>query len=157
MKKIPLTQGYYALVDDKDFEWLSELKWSVNRKRHSLYAQHAKMRSGKGKIFYMHRLIMNAPKGKQVDHINGNTLDNTRSNLRICSSSENLCNRKAPRQNTSGFKGVSWFERDKKWRARIGAKCKQKTIGYFDTKEEAAKAYDLMAKKLHGSFARLNF
>lgn len=105
----------------------------------------------------MHRFIMDAPKGQQVDHINGNKLDNRKSNLRICSHSENLRNQRKPKDNKSGFKGVSWHKGAKRWCAEIRSNGKRHHLGYFDTAEDAAKAYDIAATLIHGDYARLNF
>lgn len=103
---------------------------------------------------------MNAPKGLQVDHKNGNTLDCRRSNLRICTNAQNNQNKKKHRDNISGYKGVSffrWGNRSKRWKANIFAHGKHYRMGYFHTAKEAAKAYDIMALKLHGEYASLNF
>lgn len=105
----------------------------------------------------MHREIMVAPSGQYVDHVNGNKLDNRRENLRMCSNSQNMANRRAPRVNRSGFKGVHFFKRDGTWRAAITQDYKTKHIGYYATPEEAARAYDIKARELFGEFAQLNF
>jgi len=115
---------------------------------------------------YLSRLIMDPPKGMLVDHINGDTMDNRRSNLRICSKGENGRNRKiASKNNTSGFKGVSYRKKgpdminewSRPWQAYINYNKKRHHLGMFATAEEAARAYDSKAIKLHGEFARLNF
>ena len=106
---------------------------------------------------YIHRLIMDAPKGMDVDHINGNPLDNRKSNLRICTHTENNRNRGANKNNTSGYKGAYWHKQNKKWRAQIVRNNKAIHIGLYESKEEAARAYDKKAKELHGEFAYLNF
>ena len=105
----------------------------------------------------MHRLIMDAPKGMDIDHINGNPLDNRKSNLRICTRAENMRNRGAQKNNTSGYKGVGWCKHRKKWHAQIKHNGKQIYIGRYKDKEEAARAYDAKAKELHGEYAHLNF
>lgn len=99
---------------------------------------------------------MNAAPNEQVDHINGDGLDNRKSNLRICNGSQNRCNKGKPKNNTSGYKGVTWHTPNKKWVAQIAVNGKHSYIGSFKTKEEAAKAYNKKAKELHGEFARLN-
>ena len=107
----------------------------------------------------MHRLIMNAPKGLQVDHINNVGIDNRRFNLRLCNQSNNQANRGLDKDNTSGYKGVTFKKdkpRNKPWQAQINYKGKHYSIGYFATKEEAAKAYNAKAKEFFGEFARLN-
>ena len=104
----------------------------------------------------MHREILKCPKGLFIDHINRNGLDNRKNNLRVCSKSQNMMNTLIPKNNTSGYKGVSWSKRDKKWMAYIKIKNKFNNLGYFNIKEQAALAYNDAAKKYHGEFARLN-
>ena len=105
----------------------------------------------------IHRLITEAPKGMHVDHINGNPLDNRKSNLRICTHAENQRNRGANKNNTSGYKGVSWHKRNKKWACQIKHNYKKIHVGNYATPEEAARAYDAKAKEFQGEFAYLNF
>ena len=107
----------------------------------------------------MHRVIMDCPKGLVVDHIDGNTLNNRRSNLRICTFGENLRNQR-PRTNRirkSAYKGVCWLETRQRWIANCGLDGKQYRSGHFRTEIEAAHAYDELAKRHHGEFASLNF
>lgn len=104
----------------------------------------------------LHRLIMNAPNGMAVDHINGNIADNRKSNLRICVNSENLRNRGAQRNNTSGYKGVSWCKQSNKWRSSICLNKKRIYLGLFTNKLDAANAYNQAAIKYFGEFAFLN-
>ena len=136
MKKIKLTQGKYALVDDKDFSRISKHTWH--------YTSHGY--AYKDDVS-MHRFILNAPKGKQVDHKNMNGLDNQRKNLRICTNLENMRNYSKPQNNTSNFKGVSWHKRGKIWRAYIKLNYKQIHLGHFSDKLSAAKAYNKAATK----------
>jgi hypothetical protein len=105
----------------------------------------------------MHRQIMDPPKGKIVDHIDGNQANNCRANLRICTRRENGCNRSKPVGTTSRFKGVSWHKATGKWAATIHFKRRAFWLGYFDDEAEAARAYDAKAVELFGEFARLNF
>lgn len=153
MKEIPLTQGLVALVDDDDYEWLMRRRWHANRNRPTakFYAQSVINK----KNTIMHRLILGARKGEQVDHINGDGLDNRRTNLRICNGSQNQHNRKLQINNKSGYKGVYFNKR--KWTARIVVNNKKIYLGRFTDPTEAARAYDEAAKKLHGEFARTNF
>lgn len=157
MKLIPLSKGLFAKVDDEDFEELSKYRWHANVSRGVRpYAERKTARdpiSGRQGRVRMHRLVIGAV-GGIVDHINGDSLDNRKANLRICSNAENVQNVGPTAANTSGFKGLR-FKRGK-WDARITANNKQFFLGSFDTKEAAAVAYNEAAKKLHGEFARLN-
>lgn len=152
VKKINLTQGQVAIVDDEDFEYLNQWKWHVSMSSSSndYYAkrtQHLGMFNGekKQKSIQMHRLIMNAPKGKVVDHINHDTLDNRKENLRIVSTRQNLQNKK--RKMSSKYPGVSWSKSVKKWRADININGKLEHLGTFHDEKTAAKAYE-MAQRL---------
>ena len=156
MKKITLPSGDVALVDDQDYDLVSKHKWHVKGNSNQKYATTHKPGREVGKI-YMHRLICNPPKGKEVDHINHNGLDNRRSNLRICSRSENLRNGRGRRKpHSSKYKGVSWHKRDRKWIPLIKVNGKQTYLGRFGSEEDARDAYDRAAKKYFGEFARLN-
>jgi len=152
-KLIPLTQGKFAIVDAEDYEELSRYKWHVNKGGRTDYAKSQK----KGKAIKMHRLLMRAPKGLFVDHINHNGLDNRKSNLRLCTRIENLRNQLPRRGGASQYKGVGWHKKSKKFVARIYMEGKRMHLGYFDDEIEAAKAYDKKAKELFGEFAFLNF
>lgn len=155
MKQIPLTQGKFAIVDDDMFDYLSQWKWQC------VSVGYAQRRTGsilgKRTWIYMHRQIMNAPKTLEVDHINGNKLDNRRENLRLCTRAQNRRNNNMQMNNVSGFKGVSWAKRDQKWRAKIRVDGRTIHIGNFEDPKEAARAYDAKARELHGEFARTNF
>ena len=105
----------------------------------------------------MHRLILNAPKGLVVDHINGNGLDNRKANLRLCTPAQNACNVRPRPGETSKYKGVAFIKRERRWQVRISFRNKRKWIGYFDTEIDAARAYDQAARRLHKEFASLNF
>ena len=167
MKKIKLTQDQWALVDDEDYEMLTEHKWYANRDKDKFYVMRNSPTdsNGKQKTIFMHREITNAPKGKVVDHINGNPLDNRRENLRVCTNQENTMNRRKHRNNKSGYKGVCYMkkkkymisEHSKPWLAQIGHNQKNIFLGMYKAKEEAARAYDRKAVELFGEFAVLNF
>ena len=158
MIEIPLTQGQVALIDDEDFELVSKYKWHVqwNKNTKSFYAG-TKIRKSDGKrtTLQMHRLIVNAQKGQRVDHIHHNTLDNRKSELRICTPSQNQHNRAIQANNTSGYKGVSWHKQRQKWLARIKVNGKRISLGLFLTPELAHAAYCRAALELHGDFARV--
>lgn len=113
-----------------------------------------------GKTQSLHRIIaerMEFHISDQIDHIDGNKLNNQRNNLRSATSSQNAINSKKPKNNTSGYKGVSWSKKSKKWRAQICFEGKQIHLGFFDDSKDAANAYDKAALKYFGEFARLNF
>ena len=151
MKKIPLTQNNYAVVDNEDFEELSKYKWKLLKTKTQFYA----LQSGpRGKRLLMHRILLKVPKGKVVDHINGNGLDNRRSNLRICTQSQNMQNSGLRKNNTSGFKGVCLDKRRGKWIARIRIGNKRITTKQFDSPELAHKAYCELSEKYHKEYAK---
>jgi hypothetical protein len=158
MKKIPLTQGKFALVDDEDYEDLIQFKWYAHRCGNIFYAART-IRIGKRQtVERMHRRILKLKTGdsKHTDHANRNGFDNQKKNIRICTKKENCRNRLKSRNNTSGFKGVFWYKPTKKWRAQIQINYKHKHLGYFGSKIEAAKAYNNAAIKYFGKFANLN-
>ena len=149
VKQIPLGDGVCAYVDAADYEWLSRWDWHL----HGGYA----VRSEKGKRVYMHRQIMQPPKGMVVDHTNGNKADNTRANLNVCTQQENTHNRSKRNGAASRFRGVSYNYNTRKWHARITFEGTRLHLGYFTEEIEAARAYDRKAVELFGESARLNF
>lgn len=163
MKEIPLTQGMVALVNDSDFERLSKYTWYSKRtsgKRLEFYAQRDDLASGLHKHIYMHREIMAAPSGLQVDHINFDGLDNRRDNLRLCTRSENSWHTRKYVDGKHKYKGVSQDPRTtlaKRWKAQISSNNMRRDSKRFATAVEAAHAYDDMARQYHGEFAVLNF
>lgn len=151
--RIPLTQGKFAIVDKIDYEYLNQFKWCYNC---GYAVRHSPTAKGKRTTILMHRVILERMRHKDFkdsDHINQNKLDNRRCNLRTATRSQNLCNKGKQSNNTSGFKGVCWVKRDKKWLAQIRINGKRKHLGYFDSKKQAARAYSKAAKKYHGEFA----
>lgn len=157
MKEIPLTQGKVALVDDDDFEWLNQSKWLAKTSFGLWYAVNRTTVAGKPTVVLMHRLITSAPIGMEVDHIDGDGLNNTRRNLRIVTRNQNRFNLRLRADNKSGYKGVFCDKRTGRWCAHIGFYGQRKNLGYFATPEEAARAYDIAACELFGEYARLNF
>lgn len=158
---IPLTQGYEAIVDERDAD-LANHKWYVLTNKHSnVYAARETFPNGKRTTLLMHRVIMERSLGAslekaiEVDHENNNGLDNRRDNLRTATRAQNSHNSKKPRHNTSGYKGVSLYKPNNKWRAYINLNRKRIYLGYFDTPLEAYKAYCKAAEQYHGEFARL--
>ena len=149
IRLIPLTEGSYACVDPADYEWLRGYTWWSA----SGYAA----RSEKGRTLFMHREIMKPPKGMLVDHADGNRANNRRSNLRVCTRSENQQNKCKKGCCTSCFKGVSYDKRHHKWYASCQVEGEYQWLGYFDEEIEAARVYDRTAVEQFGEFARLNF
>lgn len=160
MIKISLTQGKFALIDDKDFTLINSYKWyAQNNSGYTFYAIHRYQDKQTKKSIYikMHRLIMNPQDNEEIDHIDSDGLNNQKFNLRICTSQQNNMNRKKLKSCSSKFKGVYWKKQYKKWCSRIKINNKFKHLGYFDNEIEAAKTYDAAARKYFGEFARLNF
>ncbi len=154
IRYIALTQGTFAIVDAADYEWLSQRKWHITKGRgRKCYAA----TYGKGRrTILMHRLIMDPPEGMVVDHIDGNGLNNRRSNLRICTQMQNVWNCPG-RSGASRFKGVSFHQQRRKWEVRTRVGGRPRYLGCYDDEIEAALAYDLTAVVLMGQFAYLNF
>lgn len=147
-KKIPIGRNQFAIVDDEDYEKVSQYNWHT-------------MGSSKQTYFYaatkvrMHRLVMDAPPGLMVDHINGDTLDNRKSNLRLCTNSQNQQNT-GSRGGTSKYKGVSFRKRSNKWIAAFRFDGKPYYCGVWDTEEDAARAVDKKRGEVCGDFASKN-
>jgi len=159
MKEIALTQGQVALVDDEDFERVMALApwYALWYPECQLFkAVRNGKENGKPIIILMHRFVLDAPTGKEVDHRNHNTLDNQRENLRICTRSQNMGNVRKQTDRSSRFKGVSWYKRYQKWHVSICKDYNQQSLGYFTDEENAARAYNKAALEHFGEFAYLN-
>ena len=154
--EIPLTQGKTALIDKVDVSLVAPHKWFACKYQCTYYAKRNVWTNGRGTTVFMHRTILDAKKGENTDHINGDGLDNRRSNIRVCTSAENARN-KHSRRGKSKYKGVSWFKRDKKWVTHIKANGKSINLGYSFNEIDAAKTYDKAAIKYFGEFANTNY
>lgn len=172
MKKISLGTtkskycgAYYAFVDDEDFEWLSRYNWRPSIIKKSIYACRRRLANESGPAGrLMHRELLShyglLKSNMQVDHIDGNGLNNQKLNIRNCTQSQNNHNckkRKPQRPTTSKYKGVSWNKERNKWRAYFEIKGKTFWIGRYVNEEDAARAYDRKALEMAGEFARTNF
>lgn len=159
--QVPLTKGEFVIIDLIDAD-LTKQRWHFDRavNNHSGYARGTKYVDGREPRVLMHRMIMSRKlghdldSGEIVDHINGDSLDNRRSNLRLATQSENVQNSRISTRNTSGYKGASWDKNRQKWYCRITVNKQVIYLGRFDTAEEAHVAYCEAAKKYHCEFAR---
>jgi hypothetical protein len=176
-RRIPLTEGKFTIVDPTDFYRLNSFYWLTCGKNGNLYAARLiRTPTGRLNTILMHRQIFfdcspacpstslagaqisNFSRSGLVDHINTDSLDNRRANLRLATHSQNSCNSRRDKSNTySRFRGVSFSKRKQKWFAAIRANGRKLWLGYFDNELDAAKAYDMAARKYHGEFAVLNF
>lgn len=158
---IPLTRGFHATVSAEDYESLSQFEWSAVFKPHprSWYAVRFAAVNGKRTTISMARQILGLEIGdtRQADHIDHDTLDNSRENLRAVTRKENCQNRRKRSDNTSTFKGVSWNRRASKWRVQIWINGSNRLIGHYSDPVEAAKAYDAAARREFGPYALCNF
>lgn len=159
MKKVPIFKDQFALVDDDDFDKVAHFKWHKfkSRNKSNCYAKRNFRVNGVSRSQLMHRVILGVTDSKTlIDHINGNGLDNRKQNLRICSNAQNSRNRDKVKNNSSGFKGVSYNKKLLCFESKIGLDNKTINLGLYRTEIEAAIAYNEAAVKYHGQFARLN-
>lgn len=158
MKKIPLTQGKFALVDEIDYEYLIQWKWCITNFGYAVRRNCSK-RNPKPSLILMHLVIakrMGLDTSNDIDHKDRNKADNRRKQLRSATRSQNTGNEELRSTNTSGFRGVSWHAARQKWRARITINGKEKHLGLFASKEDAAKRFNKESKKHFGEYAWLN-
>ena len=168
MREIELTQGQVTVVDDEDYEWLNQWKWHATKgARGGFYAVRNSARGGsrgtstgtgigKRHTVWMHRLILHTPKNMESDHKDGDSLNNRKYNLRICTHGQNVFNSNGRKNSSSIYKGVVWDASRSKWKAAIGFNSKLKYLGRYDDEIDAAKVYDKAAVKYFGEFARVN-
>lgn len=158
MKEIKLTQGKVALVDDEDFDRLNQFKWYAMRDGCTFYAARGVGGRKNKATEWMHRVIMNTPVEMDTDHKDGDGLNNQKHNLRNCTRSQNLANKKSRPGSVSKYIGVHKGNNKKKefWRAQLRKNGKSIHVGCFATEEQAALAYNEKAKEIHGEFAKLN-
>lgn len=149
--KLPLSRGLFATVDDDAGPEVTGHKWCANGDGYAV------RRSGLRNV-YLHRVIAGAPDGMEVDHANGDRLDNQRANLRVCTHARNTMNQRKRIQavTSSRFKGVTWSRVARRWQAKISPGGKTTHLGYFGTETEAATAYNIAALREFGEFAALN-
>ena len=150
MRKIKLTQGKFALVDDEDYIYINQYRWCYNAHNNTA------MSRIKSKLVDMHRVIMSTPKGMDTHHKNHNSLDNRKMNLQICTHAENIRHMVKHKSSSSRYKGVHWNNFSQKWRARIVYNYRTIHLGRFLNEIDAAAAYNKAAVKYFGKFALLN-
>lgn len=153
---IPLSNGKgRMIVDEGSYEYLSQFTWSLSHYGYAVRRGRKSLGENVQQIVYAHREIINAEKGMDVDHINGDRTDNRKSNLRLCTRSQNLQNM-GSKPGTSSYKGVSWAKDRQKWRVSLRVNNKNINVGDFENEEEAALAYNVAASRAYGEYARLN-
>ena len=149
---VPLTRGLFALIDRDSVESVGQFNWYAQKTACGYYASRGLRTMTSYQVLPLHALLASLG----ADHINGNSLDNRKCNLRSATVSQNAKNRAKSRNSKSRFKGVSWSRRDSKWAAEIQVDKRRIWLGYFSDELEAAKSYDCAARQYHGDFARLN-
>lgn len=155
---ISLSRGLYTMIDEEDFDRVSAYTWHASGRYGGFYASRTYQQDSRKISVYLHRFLMDAQPGQEVDHINGDRLDNRRTaNLRICTHGQNMANAKGRDYGRSAYKGVSPVTQTGRWAAFIGGHASHEYVGTFNTDVEAAEAYDLAARARYGAFARTNF
>ncbi len=162
MAELKLTRGKVATVDTADLQWLTRWKWQAVKSRHTWYAARTVEAGGQRQTIYLHRAVFERhyhaiPPGLQIDHKDGNGLNCVPGNLRLTSQTLNLANARKRAGCSSRYKGVGWSKSAGKWRARIKVVGRARLLGYFDSEEAAAAAYDRVAREVFHDYARLNF
>jgi len=150
MKTIALTKGQFATFDDEDIDLILSHHWRAHRAGRRGY--YASAENASGEIIWMHRLVMDAPENMEIDHINHDTLDNRKENLRLATKNENQWNNKRI-VTTFGYKGITYDKKKKTYRARIRKNGVRHNLGSYSTARDAAYAYNKASKELHGVFS----
>ncbi len=151
-KRSDVKRRWNVMVDDEDYNLLNQFYWSVDKDGTVTSSLKGKLK----KRIILARFLLNPPDNLEIDHIDGNRLNNQRSNLRFATSNQNKMNRGPRKDNTSGYKGVSWHKQRSKWTVRIKANGKYLSLGLYDNKIDAAKVYNKSAIKYFGDYAWLN-
>ena len=151
---VPLTRGYEAIIDAADVPSVDQWNWQATQQQHTIYAVRTERSGTSKRTVRMHRALMGDPIGFEVDHVDGNGLDNRRSNLRQATPSQNQFNQRLSSANSSGFKGVTWCRKGRRWKARIKVKNVLKHLGTFTSPEAAHAAYCAASERFHGDFGR---
>lgn len=152
---VPLTKGYEAVIDAADVPLVDGFNWCAQVQSHTVYAQRKDRSGPKPRTVLLHRVIAGEPEGFDIDHRDGNGLDNRRANLRDATKAQNQHNARISKRNTSGFKGVMRNNRNSKWQAMIGLNRKQHHLGFFNCPTAAYFAYIKASRALHGEFGRI--
>lgn len=154
---VPLTQNKEAIIDAEDVDKVLNYTWCAILNKGCFYAATA-VRNAEGKVvrILLHKLILKCEKPLEIDHADGNGLNNTKTNLRLVTRQQNMFNVRKPKHNTSGYKGVSWCQSSQKWKATISVERKRHHLGFYNTKEQAYSAYCEASERLHGKFGRVD-
>jgi len=149
-----LTRGKTSLVDSADAAWVGQWSWCAYRGPHNdWYAVRTDYGGDTQRTVRLHRALLSAPAELEVDHRNGEPLDNRRANLRLATNAQNAQNKRRGKRNSSGYKGVVWVAHCGKWEARIVAHGRKRQLGLYRDAEDAHRAYCAAAARLHGEFA----
>jgi len=146
-----------VLIDDEDYDKIKNYSWGLQYDGNAFYITHNRCNSDRTRtMLRIHRIITDCPEGMIVDHINGDTFDNRKENLRICTQSGNCMNRRKGTNKSSVYKGVTFLKSKNRWMAQIKTKGKRKPLGTYKTEDQAAIAYNIASLEMFGEFARPN-
>jgi hypothetical protein len=157
---IPISKGYVAVIDEADValtqgrKWLANVAYRPDGTVRTVYAYRRQITNGRLRTVYLHRLIAGTPQGFLTDHIDGDGLNNRRSNLRTVSPEQNSCNQRIGIANTSGRKGVHWHKASGLWHSQIKRGGVKHSLGYFDSIDAASAAYAKASAAIHGEYGR---